>query len=76
MAKRPLIYELIDNAKGTILYSSDNKADAMRDIRQKLINDPNLRYETSFIIIQNGKKVKLLARFTGDAMIELLEDEV
>jgi hypothetical protein len=76
MSKRPLIYELIDNESGAILYQSESKSDAFRDVRQMLINEPFLQTDASFIIIQNGKQVKILARFTGEAMRELLDDEV
>jgi len=75
MSKRPLIYELIDNFSGTVLYSSDNKQEAFEKIRQMIVDKPELHDEASFIILQNGKNIKVLARFTGRALDELLEDE-
>lgn len=75
MSKRPLIYELIDNFSGSIFYSSEDKAEAFKMIRQLLVDKPELYNEASFVILQNGKKVKVLARFTGDALYELLQDE-
>jgi len=75
MSKRPLIYELIDNTSGAVLYSSKIKQEAFTKVRQMLVDKPELRSEASFVILQNGKNVKLLARFTGRAFTELLEDE-
>jgi hypothetical protein len=75
VSKRPLIFELIDNFSGDTLYSSDNREDAFKEIRQMLINKPELRNNVSFIILQNGREVKLLAHFDGRELDELLEDE-
>lgn len=75
MAKRPLIYELIDTVTGRVFYSSENKEEAFNTVKKMLVNEPNLTYESTFLIIQNGKNVKVLARFTGEALREILEDE-
>lgn len=75
MSKRPLNYELIDNFSGAILYGTTDKEEAFLKIRQMLIDKPELRNEASMIIIQNGMNVKILARFTGRELSELLEDE-
>lgn len=75
MSKRPLIYELIDNFSGTVLYSNEDKETAFREIHQLLVNKPELIDESALVIIQNGKNVKVLAHFTGRALTELLEDE-
>lgn len=75
MSKRPLIYELIDTESGLVLYSGRDKQTAFDAVRNMLIDAPELKADTTFIIMQNGKEAKILARFTGQALEELLEDE-
>jgi len=75
MSKRPLIYELIDTASGLVLYSGKDKQTAFDEIRNMLIDIPELRGTATFLIMQNGKDAKILARFTGEALNELMEDE-
>ena len=72
MSKRPLIYELVD-MNGNVLYSSEDKIEAFKTVRQLIANDPSLMLEASFIFRDEyGDPV---ISFFGNALSELIEDE-
>lgn len=73
MGKRPLIYEII-NEDGSLHYDSRDKYDALIECRKHMINHP--MDDVVFAITQNGKKIKVLASYTGQDLMELLEDEL
>lgn len=73
MSKRPLIYEIIDE-DGGLLYQSKDKYDALRECKRQILNYPMANI--IFAIVTNGKKMKVLASFTGEELIELIEDEL
>lgn len=73
MSKRPLIYEIV-NEDGSLHYESKDKYEALYECRKHLINHP--LEEITFAITQNGKKMKVLASYSGQDLIELIEDEL
>lgn len=73
MSKRPLIYEII-SGDGSLYYDSKDKYEALRECRRHMINHP--LEEITFAITQNGKKIRVLASYSGQDLIELIEDEL
>lgn len=73
MSKRPLSYEILDE-DGALLYESRDKMDTLRECRNMIASYP--QSPITYAITQNGKKLKVLASFSGDELIELIEDEL